>query len=85
MHMVQAVLNVFQFGYRGYGYHDAIHTVSQKKKLFLPEGRPTHVWCWRHTKQPTSQADFSYHIRIVGFLALKFQIFTIFVLFLHFS
>ena len=59
------------------------NTVSRKKKLSLPEGLTKgdlpSVVVEDTPNNPTS-ADFSFHIRIVGFLTLKFKIFTISVL-----
>ena len=52
-------------------------TVSQKNKSCLSQkGNLPSVVVEDIPNNPTS-ADFSYHIRIVGFLALKFQIFII--------
>ena len=61
------------------------NTVLQDKKSCLSQkGDLPSVVVEDIPSNPTS-AQFPYHIRIVGFLALKFQTLTISVLFFHLS
>ena len=60
-------------------------TVSQKEESYLAQKGDQHSVVMGDIQNNPTLADFSYHIRMTGFLALKFEIFAMSVLFFHFS
>ena len=59
-------------------YFYKLHSVT-KKKLSVPEGRPTQCGSWRHTKQPYADRFFISHWdrEIFGSKVSKFHYFCI--------